>query len=362
MKRFHGVLAFLIVASLILAGCGGGALSSAPAASAQSSAPASGSAGSEAPAASTGTYEVKIAHNSSETNPIHLGYEEFKRIAEEKSDGQMKVSIFPNAQLGSGDEANADMVKNGIVQMTAVPTYTLAALANIKEYKLCDVPYLFNSSDQIYTLMEGEIGQELLARPLNETGIRGNPPYVQGWVKLSTIKNSITTPDDIKGLKIRTSNSDFYIEMVKSWGANPTPMNYGEVFTALQQGTVDGIVTTTPLYVPDRLYEVQGHMATVNPLAIVHIPIVNNQFYEGLPEDMKSVFDEAMDGYIKAVRQYHADAEANAISELRELGMEVNELTPEQSAAFAELSAYIKDSKADDIGKEFLERVVKAVS
>jgi tripartite ATP-independent transporter DctP family solute receptor len=345
MKRLRTVLAILVVMALALDGCGTGFFIL-PVASAQSGE----------------SFEIKIAHNSSETNPIHLGYKEFKRIAEEKSGGRFKVNIFPNAQLGSGDEANADMVKNGVVQMSAVPTYTLAGLANITEYKLFDVPYLFGSSEQIYKMMEGEIGQELLERLQVETGIKGNPPYVQGWVKISTKKKPVTTPDDVKGLKIRTSNSDFYIEMVKSWGANPTPMNYGEVFTALQQGTVDGIVTTTPLYVPDRLYEVQGYMATVNPVAIVHIPIVNNKFYERLPEDLKPVFDEAMNGYIKAVRQYHADAEASAISELRELGMEVNELTPEQRAVFADLSAYIKDSKADDIGREFLARVIATMN
>ena len=301
--------------------------------------------------------EIKIAHTSSETNMLHIGVLKFKEVAEAESNGRFVVNIFPNGQLASGDEGKADAVKNGVVQLSAVPTYTLGALANISEYGFCDIPYLFDNDQEIYDMFEEDFVQELGDRLLDSTGIKTYIPYTCGWVKIATNKNPIHSPADIKGLKIRTPNTDVYMEMIRSWGANPTPMNYSEVFTALQQGTVDGVIAAGTNFGPDKLAEVTKYMATVNPFPFVHVPIVNNAFYESLPDDLKVVFDHAMEEYVMETRRLHEIADAYVPEEVTALGMDVTVLNDEEFAAFKDASAYIKDQRVDQIGAEFLDKV-----
>jgi tripartite ATP-independent transporter DctP family solute receptor len=340
VKKINYLLVIALLLTLVVSGCG-----------------QKKTAGDTGKVTDDKVYEIKISHIASNTDPIHMGWEKFKEVIEEKSGGRIKVTIFGNKQLSNSNREDAEKVQNNIVQMSSVPTYTLAALAGIDQYKLCDYPYLFANDEEIYKIMDGEIGQELSQKLIEKAGIKAYGAYSLGWVKISSNKQPIKSPEDLKGLKIRTTNSDLYMALIKSWGASPTPVNYGEVFTALQQGTVDGMVTTTGLYVSDRFYEVQKYMATVNPVAIVHVPVVNNSFYQSLPDDLKAVFDESMTEYLAAVREYEAEGERNAVAQLREKGMDVVELTPEQMKTFTTPALPIIDEQADLVGKDFIERI-----
>lgn len=353
MKRMISLLLTMVVAMGLLTACG------------KTTSTDTGSANTESTNADSGAegeFIIKIAHNSSEENSIHKGYLVFQQVAQEKSGGRIKVEIYPNAQLGGGDEDNADMVANNVVQMTAVPTYTLAAIASIDGYKLCDIPYLFTSNEQIYAVMEGEIGRNLAAELLDKTGIMAFDPYIQGWLKLATTKQAVTQMSDVNGLKIRTSQSDYYINLVNGWGGNATPMAYGELFTALQQGTVDGVVTTTPLYIADGLYQVLGNICDVNALTITHVPIFSGTYYDALPDDMRAVVDEAMDAYIEAVRQYHDDAEAGDMEKMAELGMNVNYLSDEAYNEFKDAAAFILEDGKKELGADFVDAIQEVIA
>jgi len=339
MRKTSLLLVMILILALVISGC------------------TKKDAGNGEKAADTKIYEVKISHLASLTDPIQKGFEKFKEIIEAKSNGRFKVTIYGNKQISGSDRENAEKVQNNIVQMGSVPTFTLAALGGINQYKVFDYPYLFKNDDDIYKVMDGPIGTELSQKLIEKTGIKGYGAYSLGWVKVASNKQPIKSPEDIKKLKIRTVKSDLYMALVDAWGANPTPVNYGEVFTALQQGVVDGMMTTTGLYVSDRFYEVQKYMATVNPVSIVHIPIVNNEFYESLPDDLKVIFDESIDEYLDAVRQYEAEGERNAIKQLREKGMDVVELNPEQLKTFSDPALSLMDEKADLVGKDFLDKV-----
>jgi len=304
-------------------------------------------------------YEVKISHIAESEDAINLGWEKFKEIIESKSNGRIKVKIFGNKILSNSNREDAEKVQNNIVQMTSVPTYTLGAIAGIKKYSICDFPYLFLNDDEIYKVFDGPIGKELGNTLLNKIGVKPYGAYSLGWLKLANNIRPIEKPEDLSGLKIRTVQSDFYMDLINDWGGSATPMAYGEVFTGLQQGTVDGMVTTTSLYITDRFYEVLKYMTDVNALSIVHVPIVNYSWYKKLPADLQNIFDESMTEYLPYVRQLEAEAEKNAIKELRERGLEVIELTDTQREFFIKKVEHIIEDKADYVGVDFLERVKK---
>jgi len=304
-------------------------------------------------------YEVKISHIASTGDAIDLGWKKFKEVIENKSSGRIKVTIFGNKQLSNSNREDAEKVQYNIVQMTSVPTYTLAFVGNIKEYMLCDFPYLFSNDAEIYKILDGPIGKELAEKLEQKIGIKAFGSYSLGWVKLANTKRPIAKPEDVKGLKIRTTEAELYIELIKAWGGAPTPMAFGEVYTALQQGTVDGMVTTTSLFITDKFYEALKYMTTVNPFSICHIPLVNKSWYDSLSDDLKQIFNECIyKDYLPYIRELEAQYEIEAIQWLRDKGgLEVLELTPEQLKPFKETATYITEKKAHLIGEELMSRI-----
>lgn len=303
------------------------------------------------------TFELKVSHIASESDPIHQGWLLLKETLEEKSDGRITVTVFGNKQLSNSNNEDAEKVQQNIVQATSVPTSSLAALGNIKEYEVFDYPYLFETEEDLYTVLDSEPFMELSQRLAEVTGVKAYGGYNLGWVQISTNKNPINTVADLKGQKIRTMSSELQMKIVEAFGANPTIVNYGEVFTACQQGTVDGLMTSTGLYVSDRFYEVQKYMGCVRPIALLHVPIINNSWYESLPDDLKEIFDESMEIYLEGVRQYELDFEAAAIEELKAKGMEVKEFTPEELQGFKDAAANVIVDKADIAGQEIIDTV-----
>ena len=306
-----------------------------------------------------GVVELKISHISTEVDPIHMGWSFLKKNIEEKSGGAIKVTIFPNKILSNSNNEDVEKVQQNIVQMTSVPTSSLAAIGNIKEYKAFDYAYLFDNNDEAYKVIDGPVGKELSAVLEQKVGIKALGGYNLGWLVVSSNKAPIKSPADLKGQKIRTMSSDLQMEIIRAFGANPVIVNYGELFTACQQGTVDGMMTSTGLYVSDRFYEVQKYMGAVNAAPLLHVPVVNAKWYSALDPAQKKVFDEAIPLYLTAVRQFEDDYEKAAIAELKKRGMQVSEYTPAEKKAFVDASAYILRDKADIAGKEIIERIKK---
>jgi C4-dicarboxylate-binding protein DctP len=133
-------------------------------------------------------YEIKIAHTIVSTDPIGQGWEKFKQVIEQKSSGRIKVTIFPNKQLVNSDREVAEQVQYNVNQMGSVPTFTLASVADIKEYMLCDYPYLFSNDAEIYKVLDGPIGKELAEKLEQKIGVKAFGSYSLGWVKLGNTK------------------------------------------------------------------------------------------------------------------------------------------------------------------------------
>lgn len=352
-RRIYLLVSVLLISVLLFSGC---SKSSAPAAHAAEE-------GNKEVVSDGKVYELKISHLTTEIDPLHIGYEYLKDILTERTNGRIKVTIYGNKQLANSDREQAEMVQNGLAQLGTTPAFTVAAMnADLKEWFIYDYPYLMPDTKILYDFTDSEIGDEMRAEAEEKLNVKVYPGFPLGWVKISSNSKPILEPADVKGLKIRTTSSEMYMELVKSFGASPTPVNYGELFTALQQGTVDGMMTTTSLYESDRFYEVQKYMGAIDPFTIFHIPLVNGEWYAKLPDDLKLIFDECMNEYILKMRELEDAKEITAKEAMVKYGMELTEYTPEQKQKFVDLGLEVVDNMAHVAGEDFVAKVKEFLS
>lgn len=299
--------------------------------------------------------EIKISHVVPETDVIHIAYLELKDFLEKQSNGQFKVTIYPNRQLSNSNAEDAEKIMANIVQVSAAPTSVLAGSGNIDAFKVFDYPYLFGSSEELYYVLDNGLTQYLSDQLVSATGIRIMAATNGGWCPISLKKGPLDSPANLKGKRIRILNSDMYMEVMKAFGAVGTPIAYGETYTAMQQGTVDGVTTNFPNWLTERYYEVQGIIGLMNPFAIIHMTMVSEQFYSSLPEDLKGIFEEGMKYYDTRMRELRAQEEINTLKALKDL-MTVREYTDEELQAFKDATAYILTDYSHLAGQDIIER------
>ena len=220
-------LACAMCASLMV-GCGSSGSSS------------SGStSGSSSSGSSSETYTIQLAGSVSEDHPITQSLNKFKELAEQYSNGRLKVEVYPNGQLGSNREFY-EQCQSGNIQMAEAGAVILANFTN--KFKFMQLPFLFNSREACQNFLKSDAGQQLNKDIAEETGIYPLVYFENGWQAVTNSKKEIKTPDDLSGLKIRTQENDILLEIYTEMGCNPTPMAFSELFTAMQQKTVDGQV------------------------------------------------------------------------------------------------------------------------
>ena len=340
LRVFAFVLCMTLILSLGLTGCGGSG---------------SGAGGNEngGDGGSGETYTFKIVNLAAEQDPLNVSYRYLEEQLEEKSEGRIQVEIYANKAISNSDEEQAEMIRSDMAQMTTCPSYIMAAMnSELKQFYIFDIPYLFRTADDIYAYGDSEIGMDMRADLLEKTGnIKAYGPFGIGWVKIMSNKSSVEDPATaFKGQKIRTTSSEFYMGVASALGGTPTPISYGEAYTALQQKTVDGIMTSTSLLQSDRFYEVQSSMACIDPYQITHYPIISNSWYESLPDDLKTVFDGCMEEYVGYVRDLEEQAEVDAIKFIADQGVNVAQYDEAQMQVLIDLCKPMWDSKASLVG------------
>ena len=309
------ILAMVLSMALLFTGCGGDD---------------NGGAGGD-------TYTFRIAHLQTEQSAAGQSFQHLKETLEEKSGGRIKVELLGGGTMASGDTELAELVRAGTVEMVPVPTHALSGLVAIPEYRVFEMPYLFSSWDEIYTVLDSDLAQDW-TKPLQEkAGVKVYGGLVKGWLSVGLKSDPLSTPNDLKGKKVRTMATDMQQGLIKALGGSPTMVAYGELFTAIQQGTVDGSLTATNLYVADRFAEVVDSLSIIRATAHFHLPTVNLAWYNSLPEDLQAIFDECMDDYLDFARDAEKQADTDAINQMQnEMGVTVKEFTDEELAPFKE--------------------------
>ena len=302
-------------------------------------------------------HTIRIAHLVSEEQSSHVAALSFKEKLEKESGGRLSVEIYPNGQLFGSDREAIEAVQLGNVEMT-IPAVAPLASFN-KKFMVFDLPFLFDDNEAAYRALDGELGKSLLEE-LESNSLKGLVFAENGFRHMSNNKGPITSPENLKSLKLRTLENPVHTDTFKSFGANASPFAYGELYTALQQGTYDAMESPISLYYTNKFYEVQDYLSLTGHVYAATILLMNNDFYNDLPEDMQELVVEASEEYRTEQRKIAQQQDSDFLEELKEFGMKVNEITPEEKDVFREASRVVYDKYTAEIGEELVEKAQAA--
>lgn len=295
---------------------------------------------------------IRMANLVSAENFLNIGYEKFKEVAEEASDGQIEVQIYNNGTLTASEDIEYEMLQTGVLDVVTNAGFIVAANAQIPAYNIFDVPFLFSNEEEMYNLIDGEYGDILKTELEKESNAYYKGAFSIGSFAIANNRKEVRVPQDLKGLKIRSTTTPLQASTIAAMGANPTPISYGEIFTSLQQGTIDGVQTTTPLIYADKFYEVSKNLTLTRHFPLPHILMVNKTFYDSLTDELKAVVDLASEEQVKYARELATKAEKDAIEGMKEKGVKVVELTEEELELFKQAVQPAIDKNIDKVGEE----------
>ncbi len=301
-------------------------------------------------------YRMKVASVGSETHPSSMALVEMKKFVEDKTGKNLEVSLYLNSALGA-DRQITEGMQLGTIECGVIGTTNLANFE--PKFNVFDLPFLFKSKEAAYKSIDGEIGKTLDAA-LRAQGLRIIGWGVNGYRHITNNRGPITKPEDLKGLKIRCMENPVHVATFKRMGANPTPMSFSELYTALAQKTVDAqenpinLVYSSKFYEVQKFYSLTGHLFAVVPL------VVSDRWFEGLPKDIQAAVLEGGKLYQKRERAINEKQEKGMLEEMKKMGLQVNELTPQQKKAFIEVTLPIYDQFKDRIGADMVELAKKA--
>lgn len=270
----------------------------------------------------------------------------------EKSGGDITLQVFPNGLLGN-DPTMINSVRGGAldIMITGNPFFTgLAPKLNV-----LDLPYLFRDRDHVATVLDGEIGDHL-REDFADSGLFALSLWETGWRHVTNSRRAVATPDDIKGLKIRTTPNPAHIEAFRLLGAVPTPMAFTELFTALEMGSVDGQENPTTLILNSRFYEAQKYLSLTQH-AFTAAPLVTNAAkLDAMGEDQRALLIETAQEGAKRQRALNVEREDTSLATLKEEGMEVVE-TPDREAFRAIVADQVQATFAEEFGTDLIDQI-----
>ncbi|WP_134701140.1 DctP family TRAP transporter solute-binding subunit [Ammoniphilus sp. YIM 78166] len=305
-------------------------------------------------------YEIKIAHSAPATDDrLETSLQEFKKEVEAKSNGAIKISTFPANQLG-GEREQLEGVQLGSIHMAAITTGPLPSI--FKQSMIFDMPYLFKNDKIAYEVLDGPVGQDILQKMANETGVRGLAWGENGFRHFTNSKRPIRKPEDLKGLKIRTQENPAHMDLVTALKASPTPMAFGEVYSSLQQGVIDGQENPVSLIESVRFYEVNKHATLDGHVYSPYVLMINDVFYQGLPAELQALLSDAAKNWSALERDLNQKQEAAGIENLKANGMEVITLTDKEKTAFQVATKSVYEKYRSELGAELVDQVLAAVA
>ena len=307
-------------------------------------------------AAKSRTIRAGIGLN--DKHPQYLALLKMKEIVEKETNGAIKFETYHSSQLGD-DRGMMEALQLGTQEMTIPST---APIANfVPEFSVYDIPFIFPSEEVAdKVLLESDVAKELLDK-LPAQGMVGLAYWENGFRDLTNNKVAVATAADFKNLKIRTMENQLHMAAFKALGANPTPMAFAEVFTAMQQGTIDGQENPIATIYLQKFYEVQKYVSTTHHVYSPFVVLLSKKFWdESTPEEQQILVKaakEAGDYERKLVRE----ANVKYIADLKTAGTTVVEVTPEARAEMKKITDPAVEQFADKIGKETIDKVKAAV-
>jgi C4-dicarboxylate-binding protein DctP len=299
---------------------------------------------------------IKFSHVVAVDTPKGKGAEQFKKLAEERTKGRVKVEVYPNSSLfKDGEEMEA--LQLGSVQMLA-PSLAKFGPLGVRDFEVFDLPYMFDSYDELHKITEGQVGRNLFKK-LEGKGIVGLAYWDNGFKDMSANK-ALRMPADYKGLKMRIQSSKVLGDEMKALGALPQVMAFSEVYQALQTGVVDGTENPPSNFYTQKMQEVQKYLMLTNHGYLGYAVIVNKKFWDGLPADVKSALESAMKDATKFANDIAKKENDDAIEAVKKSGKtEIITLTDAEKAALKKALVPVHKENESRIGKDVIEAVYK---
>ncbi|HZQ63120.1 MAG TPA: TRAP transporter substrate-binding protein [Casimicrobiaceae bacterium] len=300
---------------------------------------------------------IKFSHVVAVNTPKGQGAEYFKKLAEERTKGRVKVEVYPNSQLyKDGEEMEA--LQLGSVQMLA-PSLAKFGPLGVREFEVFDLPYLFDNYAELHKVTDGPVGASLMKK-LESKGIIGLAYWDNGFKDMSANK-PIRVPADYKGLKMRIQSSKVLESQMRALGAIPQVMAFSEVYQALQTGVVDGTENPPSNFYTQKMHEVQKYLALTNHGYLGYAVIVNKKFWDGLPADIRTTLEGAMKEATKYANDLAKKDNEDALEAVRKSGKtEIITLKPEEKAAMKKALLVVHKENESRVGKDLIQSIYNA--
>ena len=263
---------------------------------------------------------LKLAHVLDITHPVHQGMVYMADKLLELSDGRMRVDIYPAGQLGGAERDLIELLQIGSLAMTKVSTAPLESF--VPEMKIFGIPYVFRDDEHRWKILNGNIGKQLLLAG-EKYFLRGMCYYDAGSRSFYTKGIPIQTPADLSGLKIRVMKSITAVDMVRTLGGSATPIPWGELYTALQQGVVDGAENNPPSFYLSRHYEVCKHYSLDEHTSVPDILLMSTVVWEALTQQERLWLQEAVDVSVDYQKRLWKEASDHALEEVQKEDVKV---------------------------------------
>jgi tripartite ATP-independent transporter DctP family solute receptor len=342
MKKYMSFLGTMIIGGMTLTACGGNDAST-----------DSSSEGEEVE--NTGEeITIKVGHIGPPSHSFTLGMEELTEAIEAETDNQIQFEIHPGGSLG-GERDMIEQVQLGTLDMGI---YTTAPASNfVTELAVLDLPLIFRDHQHAYDSLDGEVGQELLGL-VDDQGFKGLGFWENGMRHLLSNDAPIQSADDLQGMSMRAIGNDLVLDTYRALGADPTPIEWPEVHTSLQQGVVDGHDNAYGVTHSTGIYEVQDYLSEVGLYYAAAILLMNEDKFDSLPSDIQEIFVRLGQEYADVQRKMTTDMEAVQKEELQEFdnGLEILDADEVDIASFRDAVQPVYDKHADAFG-DLVERI-----
>ncbi len=267
---------------------------------------------------------IKFATQNPKGHPIVMGLEKFKELVESRSGGKIKVNLFPGGALGS-DQANVAALQGGTLEMVSMNSGILAN--QVKEFAIFDFPFMFGGETEADAVLDGAFGQKMHAM-LNEKGLIGLAYFELGFRQITNSKRPINKVEDLEGLKLRVIPNPINVDWVRALGANPTPLPFPEVYSALDQKAIDGQENPETVIAANKFFEVQKHIVISNHQYNPQSVLISKKFWDGLSAEQKKWIAQAAVDAAKYQRAQARGAVSSALDTLKKNGMQVSTFSP----------------------------------
>jgi len=301
-------------------------------------------------------YTLQLAYAAAEDKINSPIMKQFKENVEKKSNGKIKIDIYPNSQLG-GDRELIESCQAGniaiVIQGTSPQVNFIPKLA------IFDLLNLFEDIDVAYKVLTGPF-REKIAAEYEKAGFKLLCMVPVGMREM-TSKKPITKIEDFKGVKIRTMENPYHIAYWKALGANPTPLAFSELYMALQQGTVDAQENPYAAVIASKFYEVQKYVINTNHIMLNYAMIMNKSLYDNMPDEYKKIINESAKEAEAALFKANKEGTANMAEELKSKGMQFIDLSPEVLQQMRDAAKPVYDMIRKDIGNELVDELLKTI-